>query len=228
MITQWHAPLPGGGTSEELLIRCDQARARRVLICPAWFDEANKLRRFTLQVMRALDAAGVDSFLPDLPGCNESLAPLPAQTLDAWRSAAVAAAETTNATHVLTLRAGALLAPLGLPGWRYAPQSGPRLLRSMIRARTLAAREAGRAETGEVLLAHGRKHGLMLGGWNIGAELLSALEDAEPLPAAHQIEIAPAALGGPGLWLRAEPGDDPQQAAALAAILAGTAGTAER
>ena len=44
------------------------------------FDEANKLRHFTIELMRRLDTAGIDTFLPDLPGCNESLAPLEAQT----------------------------------------------------------------------------------------------------------------------------------------------------
>jgi len=30
------------------------------------------MRRFTVEVMRRLDNAGIDSFLPDLPGGNES------------------------------------------------------------------------------------------------------------------------------------------------------------
>lgn len=220
MIATWNAPLPRGGTSEELLVRCDAGRAQRVLIVPAWFDEANKLRRFTVEVMRRLDAAGIDSFLPDLPGCNESLVPLAAQSLDSWRGAAAAAGEMFGATHVLSIRAGALLAPQGLPGWRYAPQSGPQLLRGMIRARTIAAREAGLAETADSLLAEGREGGLMLGGWMIGAEMLSGLEQAEPAIVQAQTDIAQAALGGAGLWLRAEPGENAAQADALAAIIA--------
>ena len=59
---------------------------------PAWFDEGNKLRHFTVEVMRRLDGAGIDSFLPDLPGCNESLAPLEQQTLESWRTEAAEAA----------------------------------------------------------------------------------------------------------------------------------------
>ena len=80
MIASWNAPLADGSDSEELLFSIDHGRALRVLILPALFDEANKLRRFTVQVMRKLDAAGVDSFLPDLPGCNESLQPVENQT----------------------------------------------------------------------------------------------------------------------------------------------------
>ena len=95
-----------------------------MLVLPALFDEANKLRRLTVEVMRRLDGAGVDSVLPDLPGCNESRQPLEAQTLDHWREAARAAATHCGATHVLTLRGGALTAPSELPGWAYSPVAG--------------------------------------------------------------------------------------------------------
>ncbi|MEL7218652.1 MAG: hypothetical protein AAGK01_09510, partial [Pseudomonadota bacterium] len=85
MISTWNAPLSDGKDSEELLLAFDENRPVRVLILPAWFDEANKLRRFTVEVMRRLDGSGIDSFLPDLPGCNESLAQLSEQTIASWR-----------------------------------------------------------------------------------------------------------------------------------------------
>lgn len=181
MIVTWNSPVPEGGSpSEEMLLAFDRGRAVRLLVCPAWFDEANKLRRFTVEVMRRLDAAGIDTLLPDLPGCNESLAPLQGQTLAGWRTGIASAADELRATHVLAIRAGALIAPAGLPGWHYAAQSGPKLLRAMIRARTIAAREAGIAETSEGLMAQGRETGLTLGGWNVGAALFRALASAEP------------------------------------------------
>jgi hypothetical protein len=221
VISTWTLAPGGGKPSEELLVAFDRTRPMRVLVCPAWFDEANKLRRFTIEVMRRLDSAGIDSFLPDLPGCNDSLAPLAAQTLDQWRAGMATAAEAFAATHVLAIRAGALLAPQSLPGWHYAAQSGPKLLRGMIRARTIAAREAGREEKAEALMALGRSEGLTLGGWTLGAAMFRDLETAEPVLADHQQDIAQATLGGPGLWLRAEPDEDPRQSEALAAILAG-------
>ena len=205
---------------EELLLAFDRGRAVRVLVCPAWFDEANKLRRFTVEVMRRLDAAGIDTLLPDLPGCNESLAPLEKQTLAGWRSNSVAAAEVLGATHVLAIRSGALVAPTGLPGWHYAAQSGTKLLRGMIRARTIAARESGIAETSEGLMALGRESGLVLGGWPIGAEMFRELETAEPSLAPGQSDIAQSTVGGPGLWLRAEPDEDAGQADRLAKLIA--------
>jgi hypothetical protein len=221
MISTWNIP---GSAQEELLVAFDRNRAVRVLVCPAWFDEANKLRRFTLEVMRRLDSAGIDSLLPDLPGCNESLAPLPEQTLGRWRSSMIAAAERLRATHVLAIRAGALVAPQGLPGWHYAAQSGPKLLRGMIRARSIAAREAGIAETSGELTAQGRTSGLVLNGWPIGPALFSALESAEPTLGPGQSDIAQSMIGGPGLWLRAEPGEDAGQAERLAALIAENAG----
>ena len=109
---------------EEMALCFDDFRRWRLLIVPALFDESNRMRRFTVEVMRRLDAAGVDSFLPDLPGCNDSLAPLEVQTLAGWKAGMTSAAHFFRATHVLAIRAGALLAPTHIPGWHYAPQSG--------------------------------------------------------------------------------------------------------
>jgi hypothetical protein len=221
VIFTWNIPAAAGGLpAEELLVAFDQGRAVRVLVCPAWFDEANKLRRFTLEVMRRLDRAGIDSLLPDLPGCNESLAPLQDQTFAGWQAAMAEAAQALRATHVLAIRAGALLAPAGLLGWHYAPQSGAKLLRGMLRARAISARESGISETSEELMAFGREAGLLLGGWPIGAEMIRALEGAEPTVAPGQADIAQSQVGGPGLWLRAEPDEDEGQADRLAAIIA--------
>jgi exosortase A-associated hydrolase 1 len=215
MIAAW--PSPAG---EEYALAFDKARARRVLVLPAWFDESNKLRHFTVEVMRRLDGAGIDSFLPDLPGCNESLAPLEEQTLASWRAEAEEASAWFSATHVLAVRAGALIAPDTLPGWRYAPAAGASQLRGLLRARVLSAREAGRDEDRDALLAEGRERGLELGGYRIGAAMIAELEGTDLAPAPRQRDVAQGDLGGGGLWLRAEPDHDAKQADALAAIVA--------
>lgn len=217
-LIDWPCPAADGGRRGELALVFDRGRPCRLLVLPAWFDEANKLRRQTVEVMRRLDLSGIDSFLPDLPGCNESEAPLEEQTLADWREAAVAAAEHFRATHVWTLRAGILIAPAGVPGWGYAPQPGEKVLRAMLRARTIAAREAGKPEKVADLQARARNEGIELAGWRIGAAMFLALETAEPRPDLLPIEQGD--IGGSGLWLRAEPGEDPEQADALAAILA--------
>jgi hypothetical protein len=209
-----HWPSPGG---DEYALAFDRSRGPRLLILPPLFDEANKTRHLLAEVMRRLDGAGIDCFLPDLPGCNESLAPLETQTLTGWRDAAAAAGAHFRATHLLTVRAGALLAP-DLPGWRYAGMAGASVLRALIRARVIAAREAGLDESSETLLAQGREQGLELAGYRLGAALVRELEIAEP--SGNLTDITQSDIGGSGLWLRAEPGFDAKQADALAATVA--------
>lgn len=218
--TTWPCPAGDGGVAEEIALTFEAGRSPRLLVLPALFDEANKLRRLTVEIMHRLDISGIDSVLPDLGGCNESLQPLENQTLETWRAGARAAAEHFQATHVLTLRGGALLDPGTLPGWRYAPVAGRQLLRAMLRARTIATQEAGREETIEQLQQRGRSEGLELAGWQLGAEMFAQLEAAKPPEESSLAEIAQSDIGGAGLWLRAEPDEDAEQADALAAIVA--------
>lgn len=187
---------------------------------PALFDEANKLRRQTVEVMHRLDLSGIDGVLPDLPGCNDSLQPLDQQTFAHWRECAVSAMAHFRPTHVLALRGGALLDTGNLPGWRLAPVNGRSVLRSMLRARVIAAREAGREETLEGLQAAARASGIELAGWQLGATFFAELEQATPPEVTRLADLGLADVGGSGLWLRAEPDEDPEQADALAAIIA--------
>ncbi len=219
MIATWQAPLESGKDSEELLLSFDEGRDRRILILPALFDEANKMRRFTVQLMRRLNSAEVDCFLPDLPGCNDSLSPLSEQTLASWRSAVDAAAKQFGVTHFLSVRAGALIAPASLPGWHYAPQTGAKLLRGMMRAKIIAEREAGRDTSSDQMLTVGRSQGIELNGWFIGSAMLNQLETAEPVVGERITSVEQKALGGAGLWLRAEPDQDNAQSDALASIV---------
>ena len=216
----WSCPDTDGGTAEHLALSFDKFRQHRLLIVPALFDEANRLRRFTVEVMRRLDAAGIDSFLPDLPGCNESLAPLEAQSLNSWTMAMLAAARHFRASHVLSMRGGALVMPQLLPGWRYAPTNGAATLKQMLRMRILASREAGREEHQAGLLALGLAKGLVLAGYALGPEMVAGLQSASPPEETRQTIIGQDMLGGAGLWLRAEPDEDAAQADALAAVIA--------
>lgn len=219
MYLTWSAPSGDGGHGEELALSFAKGRAKRLLILPPLFEEHNKLRYQTVEIMRRLDAAGVDVVLPDLPGCNESPAPLDRQSLTDWRNAAVSAAAHFEATHVLAIRGGALLLPPSLPGFAYAPLKGRQILRAMLRARTIAAREAGREEKADALLETGREEGLELAGWRLGAAMIRELEDAEPAIGPDIRVIEHAEIEGAPLWLRAEPSADAAQANALAAIL---------
>jgi hypothetical protein len=216
----WPCPQPGGTTAEEYAIAFDRGRRQRLLIVPALFDEANRMRRFTLEVMRRLDAAGIDCVLPDLPGTNESLAPLESQSLQGWRSAVAAAMQHFAASHVLAIRGGCLLAPDGAPGWLYGPVKGGSILRQMLRARTLSSKEAGREESRDDLTTLALTQGIELAGYRIGPQLFADLEHAEAATGDGQSIIEQGLVGGAGLWLRAEPGESREQADALAAIVA--------
>lgn len=209
-------PSPAGG--EEYALGFDRQRAVRVLVIPALFDESNKLRHFTVEVMRRLDAGGVDCFLPDLPGTNESLAPLAEQTLAGWREAMSSAAKHFRATHVLTLRAGALLDPGDLPGLRHAPLNGTTLMRGLVRVQLLSDKEAGLGTTRDDLIERARSEGATLAGYPFDAAMIRDLETATP-PESAAVDVTQGELGGAGLWLRAEPAHDPAQADALAALV---------
>ncbi|MXO74164.1 hypothetical protein GRI40_02870 [Altererythrobacter aerius] len=220
----WPSVGPDGERRDELALAFDRRRARRLLVLPAWFQEANKMRRQTVEVMRRLDVSGIDSFLPDLPGCNESESPLAEQTLTGWRHAADVARSYFRATHVLAIRAGTLVAPREMPGWHYAPLAGARMLRSLVRAQAIADAEGGRGRPGPALLEEARTHGAVLAGWHLGSAIFNAIESATPTEGL--VEIEQSALPGSALWLRAEPSEAPEQAEAIAAIIADGIGPA--
>ncbi len=212
----WQCPLPGGGQSEELVLRFGATSENTVLIIPPLFNEHNLLRRQLVEVMRRLLAAGKSTAFPDLPGWNESLQPLEKQTLSTWRETMAEAARQLKATHVLAVRSGALLAPTNLPGWVFAPQSGAQLVRKMVRAQLVANQEAGQSRTRDEIHAEARERGIRLAGHSIGAELFVELE-AAPAPSSENLtEISVEEVAGAGLWARSEPGENSEQADDLA------------
>lgn len=219
MIRTWSCPLPDGTISEELVVSHGAGGETRILVVPPLFDEHNKLRRQLVDVMRRFADAEVMTFLPDLPGWNESTAALDQQTLAYWRLAMAAAAQHFDVSHVLAVRSGALLAPEKVTGWLYAPQSGKKLLRAMVRARIISSNEAGHTETSEQIHQTGRDQGLTLAGWHIGAEMFRELESAELPQIDKHRTIDQSCIGGEPLWLRAEPDHDAAQATALANMI---------
>lgn len=219
MIGNWPCTLPDGTISEELVVRHGAGSGPRLLIVPPLFSEHNLMRRQLALLMQCLAEAQIETVLPDLPGWNESLQPLERQSLPFWRDAVAEAAHLHEATHVLAVRSGALLVPSSLNGWAYAPQSGSKLLRGMVRARTIASKEAGQPETSEDVFERGRSSGVTLAGWPIGATMFAELETAEPPTREGLVEIRQNEVGGPALWLRAESAEDAAQAASLARLI---------
>ena len=82
------------------------------------------MRRLTVEVMRRLDAAGIDCFLPDLPGCNESLQPLEAPDARRLARPPWPPRRSISARRMSSASAAARCSLPDLPGWRYAPVNG--------------------------------------------------------------------------------------------------------
>lgn len=209
---------PYDGQDEHVLC-LGEGSARRILIVPPLFDEMNRMRRTLVQAMRVLAGHGVTAMLIDLPGTNESLAPLEAQSLAIWRTAIGSAAESLAASHVASLRGGALIddGAAGLPHWRLAPAKGGVLLKTLLRTRITGDREAGRAVSEAELRAAASAGPIELAGNRLGPAMVADLADAVPAKLANCAErrLGEDVAGAP-LWLRAEPGDDAAMAEAIA------------
>lgn len=189
-----------------------------ILFVPPLFDEMNRTRRMTVETMRELAKRDVASLLPDLPGCNESRAALSSQSIESWRNAVSEAAKQLGATHVVSIRGGSLLDDAaGLPIWRLAPVKGASLLKTLLRARISADKEAGLSTSAEQLIIEGQQHGLNLAGHALGPAMLGDLEKAIPVATENVTEATLADVAGTALWLRSEPGDSPEMSATLAA-----------
>jgi hypothetical protein len=192
-----------------------------VLIAPALFEEANRLRAFTVAMMRALADCGIASILPDLPGTNESLVATEDARLEDWR-AAFAAALPPRPTYVVAMRGGALVAGKGAAVARYhvSPPTGADVVRDLVRVRLAGVREGGAPFDPDDIDRPGPP--IDLSGNAIARDLLVALKAAAPTAADRTVRLdtdpraADRKVAGRPLWRLAEPDTDPVLAATLA------------
>ncbi|MBA3940443.1 MAG: hypothetical protein C0520_04445 [Sphingopyxis sp.] len=196
-----------------------------VIVVPPLFEEANRTRRTLVLAMRALSAHGFAALLPDLPGQNESLVPLADVDLDRWRDAlAATVAEVEGRAIVASVRGGALIdhRANAAAWWRLAPVSGASLLRTLLRARVAADREAGVTSSLENLQEAARSEALLLAGNALSPAMIAGLgtAEAQPVEPLRSVGLGADAIAGTPLWLRAEPGEDAAMAAAIAADIA--------
>ena len=203
---------------------------RRILLVPPLFDEMNRMRKMLVDVMRALEALEVGSFLPDLPGTNESLVALEQTSLSDWQSAIQACAQQHDISHIASFRAGALTIA-AMPEarhWVFSPIKGATILRTMMRTRVAADREAGLSTSLAQLTEQAEAGSIELAGNILGSELFKQLNAAD-IPAMPDQRVArldsdskPADMHIPGsaLWLRAEPDDDLAMSSAIAQDIA--------
>lgn len=216
-----HRTYSYGGQQEFCLCFGEDAASRCVLVVPPLFDEMNRTRRMLVEMMRLLATRGIGTVLADLPGCNESSADITAQTLDDWRQALRIVSADMGITHIVSLRGGALIDHVAdVPVLRLAPVKGSSLLKTMLRTRLIADKEAGKSSTAEDLLAYAQSGPLELSGYKLSADMLVSLEKATPADVAHMQEVSLAEINGTPLWLRAEPQDDPAMSAASAVYIA--------
>lgn len=216
---------------EEYCLAFDRKRTGRVMLIAPLFDEANRTRRLLVATMRHLDAIGVDSFLPDLPGQNESRIAQQDADPALWREALAACAAEHGISHVASLRGGALVDHFqgAERVWRLAPAKGAQLLRTMIRTRIASDKESGISASSSDLMDEARAQGIELAGNMLSPAMIAGLEQSVPeerLPV-HLARLegdsqsADSHIPGSPLWLRAEPGEDPAMAEAMARDIAG-------
>jgi len=200
--------------------------AATILFVPPLFEEANRTRRTLVLAMRALAAGGFAARLPDLPGQNESPIPLVEADLTRWRAALAEVADGIDGPVVVaSLRGGALIdhEAGAAAWWRLAPAGGASLLRTLLRARVSADREAGIASTLDGLQAEAATAPLLLAGNLLSPAMIAELGAAEvqPVEPLRSVALGADDLAGTPLWLRAEPGEDAGMARAIAADIAG-------
>lgn len=210
----------------EAMLRFGPADAPVVALVLPLFEEANRTRAFGVAMLRALAEQGIASVLPDLPGMGESSKQLEDIGISDWPEALSAAIG--DNTHVAAMRGGCLIAGnvSARSHWYFAPQIGEALVRELVRARQVAAREAGETFDSAEIDRDGPP--LEFAGNRLPRPLLRALAASEPDMAwpcrivrlEGDLASADLHIVGRPLWRRAEPDNDPALARTLAADLA--------
>lgn len=220
-----HLSYRATGGSEACLSFGRAGAERRLLIVPPLFEEMNRTRAMLVGAMRGLAARDIMTLLPDLPGCNESMAVMEDQSIQSWHNAILSCAGEHGATHIVSIRGGALIddGPL-LPHWRLAPVKGASMLKTMLRTRIVADKENGISSSAEGLITAAEAQGsIELGGYHLGTAMLLDLDGAvaSPVPRLREVQLGNAIgeLPGKPIWLRTEPQEDAEMSAALASAL---------
>lgn len=182
-----------------------------LLVLPALFEEANRMRRFTVSLMRALADRGIGTILPDLPGAGDSECNIAEVKMSDWQDAVDAVGQIGSKPFgTVAIRGGSLLDGASGCGWRLAPDSGDRLLRDMVRATALSQGTVA-SEIDRIA----RTEPMRLVGNLISPALYTALAGASPANGNYRtarLEDDSAdrdvTLTGSKLWRAAEPGHD--------------------
>jgi hypothetical protein len=208
-----------------MLLRHGAGSPLILLILPALFEEANRMRRFTVSAMRGLAERGIGTVLPDLPGTGESLVPLADVSFEDWQDATASVIDLVRAECgqclTVAIRGGALLDGPADHGWRLAPETGERILRDLIRATAVSANVSATE-----IDRRARAEATALAGQVLSVEMYTELSAAALSKAnrhtvrlTEDIGLRDGSLSGTRLWRTAEPGEDPAFVAATVAAI---------
>lgn len=191
-----------------------------ILLIPPFFAEMNKMRRTLVEVMRLLSEHSIKCSMPDLPGCNESLTPLNQQSFNDWQAALQACADQKEISHIASFRGGALIDSVGKPIWRLNSVKGANLIKTMLRSKVIALKEAGQDISIDQLQDQAQNDGIELAGYEFNADLFNQLKEATPQidDNVTQFKLGQDIEGSP-LWLRSEPEYDEILAQSIAQSL---------
>ncbi len=209
------------GGAREFLMSFGPEDGPQLLIVPPLLEELNRTRKLISDMMRALALQGIASHLPDLPGTGESTQSLETVDWSHWSEAVRDSAMATGANAVFSMRGGCLIDNhAGVKMIRFAPVEGKRLIRDLVRSRSIGDPDFT-SESQKQVFETGPT---LLGGYPVTAGIALALRDATP---SHGEDFATIRLegdtgeadhrvAGPPLWRRAEPSGSPDMADALA------------
>lgn len=209
----------------EAMLRFGPSDAPVVALVLPLFEEANRTRALGVAMLRALADQGIAGVLPDLPGTGESSTRLEDIGISNWPEALSAAIGVD--AHAAAMRGGCLVAG-NVPAkshWYFAPHNGEAVVRELVRAKQVAAREAGENFDPAEIDRDGPP--LEFSGNRLPRPLLRALAASEPdmAPPCRVVRLegdtatADLHVAGSPLWRRAEPDNDLALAEALAADL---------
>lgn len=206
--TRWLAGLPAfSNLADQRFI---------VLILQPLFEEANRMRRTLALMARALDRQGVGVVMADLPGMGEH--PLGANQVGisdiGTASNLLCDALTSQGRPILVAGFRAACLFDSLPGasanWRFAPEPGDRLVRTLLRTEMPEESTETHAFINGQLVSRAFLDDMASLPLPNPARLRTLRLATDRAEADHHVEASP-------LWRHAEPGEDP----ALAELLAG-------
>ena len=203
------------GNDAEWMMRIGSPGGPAILVLPPLFEELNRTRALLASVMRDLGRRGYRCWLPDLPGCGESMRPLEQCGWADWRAAARdcgrAVAAAAGRYVSVSLRGGCLLddASGAEAHWRLAPVAGASLARDLVRSALL---HVGQTDDQA-----------RLAGYPASDDLLASIERAVPeggpvrtVRLRHDRAPSDGTLPGPPLWRRSEPQNSAELSQAMA------------